>query len=176
MRPGSEDFSRFFAHWEPQVRRYLIWLEGDLSVIDDAAQETMISAFRYWEKVAYHPQPRAWLFKVAGQRLHDAQEARHRAGVSTDPSQLPDRAPAGDNDAFGLWDDRLTILDAVRKLPRQQAIATALQCQHDLPLAEIAEVMSISTGSVKTHLHHARKTLKLLLDENGTDPDEGGDR
>ncbi len=140
-------------------------------MIDDAAQETMISAFRYWEKVTDHPQPRAWLFKVAGQRLCDAQEARRRAGVSTDPSQLPDRLPAGDKDAFALWDDRLAILNAVRKLPRQQAVAIALQCQHDLPLGEIAEIMNISTGSVKTHLHLARKTLKLLLGER-----EGGDQ
>ncbi|MEV8528800.1 sigma-70 family RNA polymerase sigma factor [Streptomyces sp. NPDC052000] len=171
MKPGSEEFSRFFAHWEPQVRRYLIWLDGDISVIDDATQETMISAFRYWERVSNHPQPRAWLFKVAGQRLCDAQVARRRAGFSTDPSELPDGAMSGAKDAFAVWDDRLAILDAVRKLPQQQAIAIALQCQHDLPLGEIAAVMGISAGSVKTHLHLARKTLKLLLGEN-----EGGDQ
>ncbi|MFI6051312.1 RNA polymerase sigma factor [Streptomyces violascens] len=155
MKPGSEEFSRFFAHWEPQVRRYLIWLEGDLSVIDDTAQETMISAFRYWERVRNHAQPRAWLFKVAGQRLCDAQEARRRAGLSTDPSDLPDGIPSGAKDAFAVWDDRLAILDAVRKLPQQQAVATALQCQHDLPLGEIAAVMGISTGLSRVPEHCA---------------------
>lgn len=171
VKPGSEDFSRFFAHWEPQVRRYLIWLEGDRSVIDDAAQETMISALRYWERVEVLEQPRAWLFKVAGQRLGDALEARRRLGMSTDPHGLPDRSPTWAKDEFSVQDDRLAILDAVRKLPPQQATAIALQYQHDLPLNEIADIMSISTGSVKTHLHHARKALKVLLGE-----DEGGDQ
>ncbi|MFF2026698.1 RNA polymerase sigma factor [Streptomyces sp. NPDC058171] len=169
MKPGAEDFSWFFARWEPQVRRYLVWLEGDHSVIDDAAQETMISAFRYWETVKVLDRPQAWLFKVAGQRLGDAQEARRRLGVSTDPYELPDRSPPGARDEFSVHDDRLAILEAVRKLPPQQGAAIGLQVQHDLPLNEIADIMGVSTGSVKTHLHHARKALKLLLGE-----DEGG--
>ncbi|MEV6408827.1 sigma-70 family RNA polymerase sigma factor [Streptomyces bobili] len=167
MRPGSEEFTDFFVHWEPQVRRYLIWLDGDRSVIDDAAQETMISAFKYWEKVKVLDQPRAWLFKVAGQRLSDVREARHRAGVSTAPYDFPDTMPPDRRDEFSVRDDRLTILEAVRKLPRQQATAIALQVQHDLPLNEIADIMSISVGSVKTHLYHARRTLKALLAEEG---------
>ncbi|MFI6284500.1 RNA polymerase sigma factor [Streptomyces sp. NPDC051018] len=167
MKPESEDFSLFFAHWEPQVRRYLVWLEGDGAVIDDAAQETMMSALRYWSTVTELQQPRAWLFKVAGQRLGDAQEARRRSGVSTDPYELPDRSPPGVRDAFAVQDDRLAILDAVRKLPPRQATAIALQVQYDLPLDEIAGIMGISTGSVKTHVHHARKTLKMLLGEDG---------
>ncbi|MEV4975983.1 RNA polymerase sigma factor [Streptomyces scopuliridis] len=169
MKPESEDFSLFFARWEPQVRRYLVWLEGDRSVIDDAAQETMISTLRYWTTVKDLHRPQAWLFKVAGQRLNDAQEARRRLGVRTSPYDLPDRSPPGARDEFSVHDDRLAILDAVRKLPPQQATAIALQVQHDLPLKEIADIMCISTGSVKTHLHHARKALKLLLGE-----DEGG--
>ncbi|MFK4227556.1 RNA polymerase sigma factor [Streptomyces sp. NPDC019890] len=168
MSPGSEDFPRFFAHWEPQVRRYLIWLEGDPSVIEDAAQETMLSAFRYWEKLRGYEQPRAWLFKIAGQRLGDAQQARRKAGLSTDPFELPDRVRIEDD--FAARDDRLAILDAVRKLPPQQATAIALQWQYDLSLREIADIMAISTGSVKTHLHLARKALQQQLGES-----EGGD-
>lgn len=165
--PVAEDFARFFVCWEPQVRRYLIWLEGDSSVIDDAAQETMVSAYRYWKKVSELEQPRGWLFKVAGQRLADARQAREKLGVSTDPSALSGSAEPRVNDEFSVRDDRLAILDAVRKLPSQQATAIALQCQYDLPLNEIADIMGISTGSVKTHLHHARKSLQLLLDAGG---------
>jgi RNA polymerase sigma factor (sigma-70 family) len=168
VRSGSEDFPRFFAHWEPQVRRYLIWLEGDPSVIDDAAQETMISALRYWETLCGYEQPRAWLFKVAGQRLSDVQQHRRRAGLSTDPSELPDRARLQDD--FSVRDNRLAILEAVRKLPPQQAAAIALQWQYDLPHSEIAKIMGIEPGTVKTHLHHARRALQQHLGE-----DEGGD-
>ncbi|MFD3518478.1 RNA polymerase sigma factor [Streptomyces sp. NPDC058657] len=167
---GDDVFGRFFACWEPQVRRYLTWLEGDASVIDDAAQETMISAHRYWKTVCGLENPRAWLFKVAVQRLGDAQTARRKLGLSTDPHLLPDQSRfVQPRDQFTVCDARTDILESVRKLPPQQARAVALQAQYDLPLDEIAAIMGISTGSVKTHLHHARKALRVLLGE-----DEGG--
>ncbi|MER5853708.1 sigma-70 family RNA polymerase sigma factor [Streptomyces sp. NPDC002012] len=161
MDPEPEEFARFFTHWEPQIRRYLIWLEGDLAVIDDAAQETMITAHRYWDTVQALENVRAWLFKIARQRLSRARESRMRQVVITDPHELPEHTDAGR--ALSLRVDQLAILDAVRKLPRQQGAAIALQLQYDPPLAEIAQIMAISVGSVKTHLHHARATLKTLL-------------
>ncbi|MFF3864102.1 RNA polymerase sigma factor [Streptomyces sp. NPDC002209] len=161
MKPTSVEFARFFTEWEPQVRRYLLWLEGDPGIIDDAAQETMISAHQYWGKISQYENKRAWLFRVAGQRLNRARQARQRHGLSTDPHEFPDMQ--GDRDALAHRVDRLDILDAVRKLPQQQATAIALQLQFDYQLSDIAEIMDVSTGSVKTHLHHARKTLETLL-------------
>ncbi|WP_344257711.1 sigma-70 family RNA polymerase sigma factor [Streptomyces sodiiphilus] len=161
MKPTSVEFARFLTEWEPQVRRYLLWLEGDPGIIDDAAQETMISAHQYWGRVSRYENKRAWLFRVAGQRLSRAREARRRNGLSTDPHELPDKLD--DRDALVCRVVRIDILDAVRKLPQQQATAIALQLQFDYLLSDIAEIMGVSTGSVKTHLHHARKTLETLL-------------
>ncbi|MFD4412457.1 RNA polymerase sigma factor [Streptomyces sp. NPDC058475] len=162
MEPGAEEFARFFTQWEPQVRRYLIWLEGDLALIDDAAQEAMIAAHRYWSRIQTLENVRGWLFKIARQRLNRAQMTRQRQGLSTDPHELPGQT-AGGRDALALREEQLNILEAVRKLPPRQATAIALQLQYDCPLHEIAEIMGITTGSVKTHLHHARATLETLL-------------
>ncbi|MFF9673633.1 RNA polymerase sigma factor [Streptomyces eurythermus] len=161
MAPTSVEFAQFFTQWDPHVRRYLIWLEGDSGVLDDAAQETMIAAHQYWDRVSTLENPKAWLFKVARQRLSKARVARQRHGVSTDPHHLPSRA--AHRDELADREERLTILDAVRKLSEQQASAIALQLQFDAPLSEIAEIMGISAGSVKTHLHNARANLMTLL-------------
>ncbi|MBW5481147.1 RNA polymerase sigma factor [Streptomyces bambusae] len=161
MAPTPEEFAHFFNHWDRQVRRYLIWLEGDLSLIDDAAQDTMIAAHRYWNRLSGLENKKAWLFRIAGQRLSRLRQARQRQGVITDPRELPDHRMT--SDAMARKVEQLAVLDAVRKLPQQQATAMALQLQFDHPLSEIAEIMGISTGSVKTHLHHARATLKTLL-------------
>ncbi|MEV0982339.1 RNA polymerase sigma factor [Streptomyces sp. NPDC049915] len=165
MKPEPAEFAEFFTQWEPHVRRYLVWLEGDLALIDDATQETMISAHRYWLRVQKLENVRAWLFKVARQRLAKAQQLRKQQGVITDPHEMPGRKSATCEDVLSLREDQLAILSAVRKLPRQQAVAVALQLQHDLPLREIALIMGITVGSVKTHLHHARATLETLLSD-----------
>lgn len=158
-------FTEFFIHWEPQVRRYLVWLEGDSSVIEDVAQEAMISAFRYWERLSTLEKPRAWLFRIARQRLVGAQEKRRRLGVLVEPSEF--LASATVQNDISACDHRLHILEAVRKLPSQQAAVMALQIQYDLPLQEIADIMCISVGSVKKHLHLARRNLRKLMSEEG---------
>ncbi|MEU0040961.1 sigma factor [Streptomyces sp. NPDC006333] len=81
LRARTDDFDQFFLRWEPQVRRYLLWLEGDHAIIDDAAQETMLAAHSYWDFVNGLRKPQAWLFKVAGQRLQRVQASRQRHGL-----------------------------------------------------------------------------------------------
>ncbi|MFI1285194.1 RNA polymerase sigma factor [Streptomyces sp. NPDC020858] len=161
MAPTDEEFAHFFNKWDRQVRRYLVWLEGDLGLIDDAAQETMIAAHRYWARVSTLENQKAWLFRIASQRLSQARQTRQKLGLITDPHELPDHLV--ERDAMARRVDQIAILEAVRKLPARQATAMALQLQFDHPLSEIAEIMEISTGSVKTHLHHARATLATLL-------------
>jgi RNA polymerase sigma-70 factor (ECF subfamily) len=160
LRAGADDFDQFFLRWEPQVIRYLLWLEGDHAVIDDAAQETMLAAHTYWDVVMNLQKPQAWLFKVAGQRLQRVQASRQRHGLSTDPGELP---PSAGPDDLGLRERELVVLEAVRKLPDRQRTAIALRWQLDLPNDEIAAVMGVSVNTVKTCLRLGRGTLETLL-------------
>ncbi|WP_431986278.1 RNA polymerase sigma factor [Streptomyces griseoflavus] len=156
----ADAFERFFMRWEPQVRRYLLWLEGDRSIIDDATQEAMLAAHTYWARINTFRKPEAWLFKVASQRLHRVQAARQRHGLSTDPSELPH---GHGTDDVGLREKELVLLEAVRKLPAQQRTAIALRWQLDLPNDQIAVIMGVSENSVKTHLRRGRSTLETVL-------------
>ena len=58
---------------------------------------------------------------------------------------------------------------AVNRLPERLKIPTLLHYMEDLPLAEIAAVMKIPVGTVKSRLHQARKALEkeleVVLDE-----------
>ena len=59
------------------------------------------------------------------------------------------------------------VWDEVRKLPRRQAQATVLHYVDQLSVAEIAEVMGVSPGAVKAHLHKARAHLSRRLETWG---------
>ncbi|MFJ4713486.1 RNA polymerase sigma factor [Streptomyces sp. NPDC088785] len=167
---GPPGFEEFFREYWPMVRRYLVWLEAELSVLDDAAQMTMVSAYTYWGRVSRMDQPRGWLFKVAGQRLQDARAARRRNGVPTDAETL--HAQLGLPDPIAASDQRLDILAAIRKLPRRQQEAVALREQFGLPYKEIAQIMGAAPATVRAHVHQARRTLKEML---GDETQEGAD-
>jgi RNA polymerase sigma factor (sigma-70 family) len=165
-RARADAFDQFFLQWEPQVRRYLLWLEGDHAVIDDAAQETMLAAHTYWDYVNSLRKPQAWLFKVAGQRLQRAHASRQRHGLSTDPGELPQREGPDD---LGLRERELVVVEAVRKLPDRQRTAIVLRWQLDLPNDEIADVMGVTVNTVKTCLRLGRDTLETLLSDASGD-------
>ena len=55
----------------------------------------------------------------------------------------------------------------VRALPRRQAQVVALYYLYDLGVAEVAAILEMTDGTVKTHLSRARKTLAARLDAEG---------
>ncbi|MFD4610023.1 RNA polymerase sigma factor [Streptomyces sp. NPDC058440] len=167
---GPPGFEEFFRHYAPMVHRYLIWQEAEPSILDDAVQMTMFSAYRYWGRVSQMDPPTGWLFKVAGQRLQDARHANRRNGVLIGTEAL--HSKTAHPDPITACDQRLDILAAIRKLPRRQQEAVALREQFGLPYKEIAEVMGASPATVRAHVHQARKTLEAML---GDEIQEGAD-
>jgi RNA polymerase sigma-70 factor (ECF subfamily) len=59
----------------------------------------------------------------------------------------------------------LDLLDAVADLPPRQRAAVALFYLEDRPVDEIADLMQVSTSTVKQHLFQARGRLGVLLSE-----------
>lgn len=157
-----EGFEEFFRHYEPMICRYLTWREAERSLVEEAAQLTLISALRYWGKVGGMTDPRGWLFLVAGQRLEDVRHDRMRMGIPTDPHSLR-HAPV-DNDQLSDCDQRMDIVAAVRKLPPRQQEALALRVQSGFSYQEIATSMGCAPATVRGHVHEARKSLATMLD------------
>lgn len=164
QKAAADDFEGFFRLWEPQVCRYLCWLEADRSVVEDAAQETMLSAYTYWGSLRDYERPQAWLFKVARQRLNRMYDTRNRHVLLTDPADLP-HTTARRNDITSA-DQRLHIIAAVRQLPDRQREAVALRWQCDLSYRAIGEVMGITEIAARAHVHQALKRLRTVLHED----------
>ncbi|MFE0173340.1 RNA polymerase sigma factor [Streptomyces sp. NPDC059002] len=169
MPQGPPGFERFFKTYHPTVCRYLLWREAEHSVLEDAAQLTMLSAYRYWERVGAMSDPRGWLFKVASQRLDDARQARNRQGLLLDAATLRDRVAA--QDEIAACDLRLDIIHAVRKLPARQQEALAMRLQFCMEYEDIAQAMETTPATVRSHVHAGRKTLRAILGDGGTEGD-----
>jgi RNA polymerase sigma-70 factor (ECF subfamily) len=167
--PEPSRFEEFFTCYHPMVCRYLLWREEEYSVLEDAAQLTMMAALRYWARVGQMEDPRGWLFKVAGQRLTDVRQERRRIGLLVDATTLRGRAAA--QDEVEACDLRLDILHAIRKLPARQQEALAMQLQFGMSYEEIADIMGTTPGTVRSHVHAGRTTLKTMLGDRDTEGD-----
>lgn len=63
-------------------------------------------------------------------------------------------------------DEKLVIQQAITSLPEKQKAVILLTYYHDLTQEEIAQILSVPIGTVKSRLHHAMKTLKEELRED----------
>ncbi|MEU7340208.1 RNA polymerase sigma factor [Streptomyces sp. NPDC007074] len=169
-RPPPEGFETFFMHYEPRLRRYLYALGARDNLLEDAAQMTLVEAFRSWSSLQDHPRQDAWLFKVARQRYGKLCKERLMLGDLTDPV-LFDRMHQ--DDATTDSDRLLDLLDQLRRLPEQQRQAVTLRWLMDLPYDAIAETMRVRPSSARSLVSRALAQLARMQDED-KDKEEGG--
>ena len=125
------------------------------SAAEDAVQEAFIEANVRWSRVSRTREPVAWVRRVAINRLIDGgrRRARHTRALARLDSP---------GDAVDRHHDH-ELAQAVAALPDRQRLAVALYYLLDLPVVEVAELLGVSEGTIKSNLHDARSALRLQL-------------
>jgi RNA polymerase sigma-70 factor (sigma-E family) len=154
---GSGEFEQFFRAQHPRLVSIALALTGDVEAARDAAQEALLRAFREWPKVVALDLPSAWVRRVVVNLVIDGRRRRSRddrvAARLVHTSARGDDAPV---EASATW-------DAVRRLPERQRAAVVLRYVDDLPVSDIATILRVTDGTVKSSLHAARRTLQGQL-------------
>lgn len=129
---------------------------GSREVGAELAQEAMLRAYRDWSKVAVLDRPGAWVRRATVNLAIDSHRRRSNEHVTL----ARVAAEVSSESGFGV-DDRFWVL--VRALPERQRAVVALRFVDDLSLEEIAQVLEISVGTVKSTLFSARSALAASL-------------
>jgi len=130
---------------------------GQRAGAEDLAQEGMVDAYRRWNRLAGYDSPRAWVRKVVVQRAVKVTRKRSNERLA----HLRSIRGAVHPEQPELTDPELLV--HLRDLPSQQRAALALHYLADASVREIAEVLGVSDGTVKTHLHKGRRGLAERL-------------
>ena len=135
---------------------------------EDLVSDTLLRAFERWEQYRLGTNIRAWLFTI----LYHSFVSRKRR-VDAREVQPPDDAEGwsgyeavGDADPEGRFYDSFVddeITRAIDALPREYREAVILSDIHDLRYAEIAQVLGVPEGTVKSRLFRGRRILQKKL-------------
>jgi RNA polymerase sigma factor (sigma-70 family) len=153
-----ETFEDFYMREYPAVVGLAYALSGSRWGSEDLAQEAFLAAHRDWGRIGSYQHPAAWVRRVVANLSvsafrRRAAEAKALARVAlrrSDP--VPDLAAADPE----FW-------AAVRALPRRQAQVVALYYLEDRSVADVANILDMTLGTVKRHLYDARRTLARRL-------------
>ena len=135
---------------------------------EDLVSDTLLRAFERWEQYRLGTNIRAWLFTilyhsfVSRKRRVDAREVQ----APDDEDGWSGYEAVGDADPEGRFYDSFLddeITRAIDALPREYREAVILSDIHDLRYAEIAEVLGVPEGTVKSRLFRGRRILQKKL-------------
>jgi RNA polymerase sigma-70 factor (ECF subfamily) len=165
---AAEAFSELVLRFQRPVFSLIVRLVRDRALAEDLAQDAFVRA---WRKLATYDSDRpfrSWMFKIAHNLAID--ELRRRR-----PETVPIEEPESEGlDLLGRLEDQTALdpaesLDTARALQHlEQALGQLrpayrevilLRFREGLAYEEIAEIMDLPLGTVKTHIFRARKEL-----------------
>jgi RNA polymerase sigma-70 factor, ECF subfamily len=172
LRRGDVDaIAALMQHYQHRLYRYMLRMVRQPSTAEDLFQQTWL---RVMERgPSYDPRRsfEGWLFAIAHNLAID--HLRRRQPESLDeplPSQSgatrADLTPGSGADALEhvLAGERsVRVAEAVAELPALSREIVTLRFEEEMKLEDIAEVMSLPLGTVKTRLHRAMKSLQQAL-------------
>jgi len=155
---GDVDRARFealVADHGAALLRLATRLTASRADAEDLAQETLLRAWRGLRSFRGEARLRTWLFRILRNVWLDRKPALRPLGGA----ELPSPAETSPARTLARREAVGRILDGVRELPPRQRECLVLRVRGGLTYEEIAGVMGIRKGAVKSHLVHARRKL-----------------
>ena len=174
----SVDFDDFVAARSASLLRTAYLLTHDHALAEDLLQTALSKAWFAWRRIDAHPE--AYVRRILATTY--ASWWRRRWNGEQASETLPEQAVDTTADADASHD----LWQAMARLPRRQRAVVVLRYFEDLSVAETADALGISHGTVKSQLSKALAKLRIdpsLADapstspgSNAPDSPEGGQR
>jgi RNA polymerase sigma-70 factor (sigma-E family) len=144
-------FDAFVVSRGPALVRFAHALSGDAFLAEDLVQEVLVKAHRRWDRL---DAPEAYLRTALCRELISW---RRRRSSTERPGELPEREA---QDAGEQLAERDLIWRLLATLPRRQRVVLVLRYWEGLPDREIAALLDLSEGSVRSLASRAFTLLR----------------
>lgn len=165
-RTGDVDaFGLLVQRWDRRLRSHAWYLTHDREVTKDIVQETWLEIISSIHRLKVPAAFRGWAFRIVSNKAADwIRRQTHQRAVQIEAAQNQ----SVDLDDLTLDVDEKDISQAVRvairALPASSQQILSMKYLDRMSTREIARVLDIPEGTVKSRLYHARDRLKQILE------------
>lgn len=164
--PDEDGFRDWMAARVTGLRRKAFLMSGDWHTADDLVQDTLIAVYARWPRVVRGGNVDAYANRVLVHKYVDARRRPWRREHAVDT--VPDSADESARSAFGAIDSGDDVLNAaLAALPAGQRAVVVLRFTDDLAVDEIARLMDLPSGTVKSRLSRGSDAIRHHLERHG---------
>ncbi len=167
IRRGDTDAAgELFEQYSPALLRFADRLLSDRGAAEEVTQEVFVKVITRAHQYDGRADVSSWLFAIAANACRDRRRRDRRAMVvPLEAVAEPVQKGEGVESRLLARERRGAVRAALESLSEEQREALVLARYHGLPYSEIAGVLGISVGAVKTRIFRAVETLKARFTE-----------
>ena len=173
---GADDFQVLLVEVLPTAYGYALRLTRNRADAEDLVQDAALRAFRAMTTFEPGTNFKAWIFRILTRCFWANHRRRQRRPNTVDFDDTPDLYLYARSAEHGLqWEgedparaliDRLgteRVSEAIGQLPEEYGVVCTLYFMEDFAYHEIADVLEVPVGTVRSRLHRGRKMLQKAL-------------
>ena len=162
---GSERaFARLVERYSAIVYSVVRGILGKRNDVEDTVQEVFINIYRGLPSFRGDAKLSTWIYRIARNHALNVRARPSCPHHSIEEAHHLESSDIGPEEAYRRVQLRGDIENLFAKLDERPRVVLELRYMADRSYAEIAEVMDLPIGTVKTHIHRAKRCLKRMLD------------
>jgi RNA polymerase sigma-70 factor (ECF subfamily) len=154
-------FTSLIDRFGDEIFRFACQLTGNSPDADDLYQETLLKAFKAFDRLPPDANHRAWLYRICSNTFISDRRKHGRVAPMNDV--LAETLTANSPDTATALDARDLLRDVERfvdTLPPKQRVALVLRKHHEYGYAEIATILNSSEAAARANVHEALTKLR----------------
>lgn len=162
----TSQFEAIVNAYSKDLYRYGLWLTKDAQISEDLVQETFLRAWKAMDQLKDPKAVKSWLFTIY-----------RRENARRFEKKRPDTSPIDDinvdqfthvEDSFAKA-DVIALRKSLKELPEEYLEPLLMQVLGGYTCDEIGEMLGIKSGAVMTRLFRARKKMRAILEDDGSE-------
>ena len=178
---GSADaFEQLLLKYQTPIYNLCLRMTGNPEDAADMTQEAFLKAWRSLSSFQFESSFSTWLYRLASNTCLDylrSLKRRSQCSLTVEDDEgeeqvldVPDDAPTPE-EALLSAEEHARLVYALSQLDASQRQIITLRVVNDLSYAEIAEILDVKEGTVKSRLARARDNLRKKLLQIGNKPE-----
>ncbi|MBO5143733.1 MAG: sigma-70 family RNA polymerase sigma factor [Clostridia bacterium] len=173
---SNEAFEEIVNLYQQKVCSTIYFMVKNENIVEDLAQEVFIKVYKNISKFNEDSSLYTWIYRIAMNTCIDQIKKEKRFSyistyVETEDGELEMQLEDESQKLDEIVENKIrkeSLIKAIKSLPAEQRALIVLRDIRQFKYMEIAEMLNLNLGTVKSKISRARQTLKECLEKDGT--------